>query len=565
MTAGSGNDSVVDTPTPYGFDTGVGGSVRGNYATFNPLAAPVTSTVSNGNLFVSRAGGASSGSTLATIGVTSGKYYWEIYMNSNAGTAGGLGVGIVPFNFNYATGWVGEASTSTGYWGNGAFYGNHTGGTTPATYTVGDTIGIALDMDALTVSFYKNGVATGGTITGIQNNALPAICMFDAVATSMIANFGQRPFAYTAPSGFKALCTTNLPTPAVGGSSETLASKFFAPVLWAGNGANPRNITGVGFQPDLVWIKGRAASGHYWQDAVRGVTSTDSRSLSTHSTAAETNYFPTNGMMNAFISDGFTTAGGSTNDNANASGANYVAWNWKANGAGSTNTAGSITSTVSANQRSGFSIVTYTGTGANATVGHGLGVTPAMYITKKRNSTSDWAVYHQGITGSPSYVLQLQATDAAINVGVWWNSTSPTSSLFSLGNSSTVNGSGDSYVAYCFAEVPGFSKFGSYTGNGSADGAFVHLGFRPAFMIIKASSAADDWAIIDVARSPYNAVNLWLNAEDTSSEATLSPAQFDIVSNGLKLRGTSSTVNGNGTTYIYMAFASNPFKYSLAR
>jgi hypothetical protein len=268
-------------------------------------------------------------------------------------------------------------------------------------------------------------------------------------------------------------------------------------------------------------------------------------------------------MMNAFISDGFTTAGGSTNDNANASGNNYVAWNWRAgNNAGAANRLGSIASVVSANPRSGFSIATYTGTGSAGTVGHGLGVVPAMYIVKRREGASNWRCYHQSL-GYTKYI-NFNDTGGSATDSTIWNS-APTSAMFGLGTND-MNTSTATYVAYCFAEVAGYSKFGSYTGNGSTDGPFVHLGFRPAMMIIKLSTpGVDDWVIMDVARSPYNAVNLWLNVEDTSAEATLSPPQFDFNSNGMKLRGTSSSVNTSAATYIYMAFASNPFKYSLAR
>ena len=563
VTAGSGNDSLVDTPTPYGFDTGVGGTVRGNYCTFNPLAAPVTSTVSDGNLFVSRAGGAQSGSTLATIGVTSGKYYWEIYMNSNVGTAGGLGVGIVPFNFNYATGWVGEASTSTGYWGNGAFYGNHTGGTTPATYTVGDTIGIALDMDALTVSFYKNGVATGGTITGIQNNAFPAICMFDAVATSMIANFGQRPFAYTAPTGFKALCTQNLPEPAIGGSSETLANEFFGATTYTGNSSTQSIVNSGGFQPDWVWIKGRSgAYNHQLFDAVRGVNKT----IYTNLTNAE---FSDTDALTAFNSNGFTLG---AEAGINYSSETYVAWQWKAgNNAGVSNYEGIIPSKVSANPRSGFSIVTYTGTGSNATVGHGLGVEPSMIIVKIRNTTDGWFVYHKELGNTKYLRLNTTAAETAFNL---WQSISPTSRSFRVSTDPTVNGNTNTYVAYCFAPVAGYSAFGKYTGNGSTDGTFVFTGFRPAFVMVKASfgtsAASANWLILDTSRNTYNEANNKVapnlnEVENGSSIGTSADNNYDLLSNGFKARTTNGSSNESGTTFIYMAFAENPFKYSLAR
>ena len=558
VTAGVGNDSVVDTPTPYGFDTGAGGTVRGNYATLNPLANYVA-TLSNGNLDLSTSTSGAK-TTLSTIGISSGKWYWEMLMNASGEVLVGIADSSAPL-----TGFLGGGGG--GGWSydsvNGQKYNNNNTSAYGSTFTTADLIGIAFDADAGTLVFYKNNTSQGTAYSGLASNTYFPACTVYASGTSVSFNFGQRPFAYTAPSGFKALCTQNLPEPAIGGSSETLASKFFSPVLWTGDGTNPRNITGVGFQPDWVWIKGRGNQGHYLQDAVRGVTSTDSRSLSTHSTAAETNYYASNGMMNAFISDGFTTAGGSTNDNANGSGTNFVAWNWRAgNNAGSANRLGTIASIVSANPRSGFSIATYTGTGANATVGHGLGVAPAMYIVKRRDSSTNWRCYHKSLPST--YYINFNDTGGSAPGADVWNS-APTSAVFGLGTND-MNTAAGTYVAYCFAEVAGYSKFGSYTGNGSTDGPFVHLGFRPAMMIIKLSTpGVDDWVIMDVARSPYNAVNLWLNVEDTSAEATLSPPQFDFNSNGMKLRGTSSSVNTSAATYIYMAFASNPFKYSLAR
>jgi hypothetical protein len=209
-------------------------------------------------------------------------------------------------------------------------------------------------------------------------------------------------------------------------------------------------------------------------------------------------------------------------------------------------------------------VVTYTGTGANATVGHGIGIAPSMIIIKNRSTSSyDWMVYHTSI-GNTQY-LRLNQTDAAATSSSAFNNTSPTSTVFSLGNGSLGNQSTYTYVAYCFAEVAGYSKFGSYTGNGSTDGVFVYFGFRPAYVMIKASNAVDNWVIMDVARNPYNAVNYWLQAESSAAEATLTPPQFDFNSNGMKLRGTSSTCNASGVTYIYMAFASVPFKFSLGR
>jgi hypothetical protein len=267
--------------------------------------------------------------------------------------------------------------------------------------------------------------------------------------------------------------------------------------------------------------------------------------------------------LTSFDSDGFTQ-GGAGNFARNS----LVAWNWKANGAGVSNTDGSITSTVSANPTAGFSIVTYTGTGANATVGHGLGVAPQMVIVKNRGGSYSWLVYHKFMaTSSPAtWYMSLNQTSAASNgANVWIND--PTSTVFTVsGTYPEVNGSANTYVAYCFADVEGYSKFGSYTGNGSADGPFVYLGFRPAFVMFKSSSlSGSSWGMKDGARFPVNVMTGYLFAESSGAEGTATSLDIDFLSNGFKFRGTSSDGNQSGATYIYMAFAENPFKNSLAR
>jgi hypothetical protein len=347
-----------------------------------------------------------------------------------------------------------------------------------------------------------------------------------------------------------------LPTPTIGATTATQAGKYFNPVLYTGNGTG-QSITGVGFQPDFTWIKSRSnALSHGLYDAVRGVQ----KQLISNSTAAETT--ETTGLT-AFGSDGFTTG---LLLQLNTITATYVAWNWKANGSGSTNTAGSITSTVSANNTSGFSVLTYTGTGTAATIGHGLGIAPSMLIFKSRsNGSENWNVYHKSI-GTSNNIL-LNTTGAMFNDTAFINNTAPTSSVLSVGGSGstgTNQGSG-TYVCYAFAEVAGYSKFGSYTGNASTDGPFVYCGFRPAFVLFKRTDATSDWWMYDTKRSPSNEIQiiLWPNYSD--AEATGASIAIDILSNGFKPRSSNATFNGTGGTYIYMAFAENPFKYSLAR
>jgi hypothetical protein len=352
------------------------------------------------------------------------------------------------------------------------------------------------------------------------------------------------------------LCTTNLPTPTIGATSTTQANDYFNAVLWTGDGTSTRSITGVGFQPDWVWIKSRNnAITHRLSDAVRGANKVLYSNLTN---AEDTN--DNNGYTSSFDSDGFTLTAGATNSNAtNASTYTYVAWNWNAGGSNATNTSGTITSTVSANTTSGFSIVTWTGTGSTGTAGHGLGAAPSFIVAKRRNATTNWQVYHKSLTASNQVCLNL--TNASFGTTTW-NSTEPTSSVFSIDNVE-LGANGGTYVAYCFAPVAGYSAFGSYTGNGSTDGPFIYTGFRPRFVMFKMSSSTNNWLIMDSARNTYNVVDLYLAPNLSDAEASYSVVDF--VSNGFKIRNTSTGWNGNGSTYIYAAFAENPFKNALAR
>ena len=549
VSAGAGNDSLVDVPTPYGVDTGVGGNVRGNYCTWNPLKfGGDIQAPTNGNLDVTAVGSAY-GNILGTIGVSSGKWYWECVLNGGNGTFGIANDQILLSSYSgqTANGWSYEANGNKSNNGSYTAYG--------ASWTVGDVIGVALDMDAGTVAFYKNGTSQGTAFTGLTGFLFPLASEDSSTPDiNATANFGQRPFAYTAPSGFKALCTQNLPTPTIGATTATQAGKFFNPVLYTGNGGT-QSVTGVGFQPDWVWVKGRSgATSHSLFDAVRGVQ----KRLVSNSTNAESTETT---ALSAFGSDGFTT--GALTE-MNTSSATYVAWNWKANGSGSSNTAGSITSTVSANTTAGFSIVTYTGNATSgATVGHGLGVAPSMIILKIRSTTGNWPVYHVSTGNTKALYLDLTLAQGGDFTGAW-NNTTPTSTVFTLGNSTETNASSGTFVAYCFTPIAGYSAFGSYTGNGSADGPFVFTGMRPAFVMLKnTTTAGNSWHMIDTARGTYNVYGPSLDANASSAEITYTIC--DLLSNGFKLRDTNQAWNKSGDLYIYMAFASNPFKTSLAR
>ena len=323
---------------------------------------------------------------------------------------------------------------------------------------------------------------------------------------------------------------------------------YFNTKLYTGNGST-QSITGVGFQPDWVWIKVRSqAHNHYLYDAVRGAQ----EKLSSNANGAEIDMGSTG--LTAFNSDGFSI-GNDTDENA--SGETYASWNWLAANGTASNTDGSITTTVSANTTAGFSIVSYTGTGSNATVGHGLGVAPSVIILKGLVGTREWAVYHTGLGGN-TYGIHLNTTAARSTETSWWNSTSPTSSVFTIGTSGNANDSGNGMIAYCFAEKKGYSKFGKYTGNGNADGTFIYTGFKPAYLLIKnISSGSTNWHIYDNKRLGYNVDNNMSRANLNNADQT--DDDLDILSNGFKLRRVTSALSTNGDTYIYMAFAENPF------
>ena len=326
----------------------------------------------------------------------------------------------------------------------------------------------------------------------------------------------------------------------------------FNTVLYSGNGGT-QSITGVGHQPDWVWIKQRAndSYSHELFDSVRGAT----KYLVSDGTAAESTSATT---LTSFDSDGFSLGSDTI---VNKSGRTLVAWNWLAGGSSSSNGNGSITSTVSANTTAGFSIVSYTGTGSNATVGHGLGAVPKMIIVKSRSHTKDWTVYHSYL-GNTKW-LELNATGAEQTNSNRWNNTSPTSSVFTVNVDSSVNGSSYTYVAYCFSDIKGYSKLGGFRGNGNADGEFVYTGFSPAFVLLKNADETEQWWIFDNKRNGYagNFRYYSLNPNSGSNEGTNSADanHIDFLSNGFKLRTTAQQLNGSGDDFIYMAFAESPF------
>jgi hypothetical protein len=567
----SSHDYVPDSPT-------------NNFCTFNSVDNQ-GQNLSQGNLVP--AGTNSWDTVRGTYAMSSGKWYWEERIGANNAdhrsgisdnkftpSLSGSGVLSVEFyNFGYARVFYEGATEQTS---SGGYAGS------------GDVVGYALDMDNKTFKYYKNG--TLYYTKNLGSNFTVVHPMTQKYYTSAsIFNFGQDStflgntsaggnsddngygdFKYAPPSGYLALCTANLPVAeGVDPALDNSPQDYFSTVLYSGNGVDGRSVTGVGFQPDFTWVKVRNAAGrHVLGDVVRG----DDAALFTDVTDAEAT---TGSRIITRIPDGFTVSDGG---NVNQSGETYVAWNWKANGSGVSNTDGSITSTVSANTDAGFSIVTYTGTrssdagetGTPTTIGHGLGKTPAMVITKARESTANarWNVWHQGYQPDQTYLnyqLWLNESSTPNNAGWQRTDTGFSTTTFCPARYSWDDVSGIDYVAYVFAEIEGFSKCGIYTGNGSTDGAFVYTGFRPAFVLIKGISSAEHWDI-PIFPNDYNGTVYTLSPNLSNAERGMdqNPA-IDYLSNGFKFKTSDGNYNTNGYSYIYIAFAETPFKYANAR
>ena len=537
-------DSMVDSPTV--------GATSSNYCVFSPLYG-ATPSISDGNL------SASTNATTAygSMSVTSGKWYWEITV-SNASYLGVIDSTYIKTDNGWSSQVLAYQSSGNKYNGTSTSYG--------ATYTTNDVIGVALDMDGGTITFYKNNTSQGiAYSSGVSGKELRAF-VYSSTSGAQVANFGQRPFSYTPPTGYVALNTYNLPA-----STIKNGAAYMAATTYTGN-ATARSISnavnGISFQPDFIWIKERTTAGydHRLYDSIRGVT----KELYSDLTSAEGTDTQS---VTAFNSDGFSL--GTSNGVNQGSGKTYIGWNWKAGGTSASNTNGSITSTVSVGATQGFSVVTYTGNGTNnATIGHGLGVTPSMVIVKSRTSSiRSWFVAHTSLATNNN--LLLQTTDiaygpSAFGAGVVGGLTSTVfeciPGTIAPNNVANINTNGENFVAYCFSAVAGYSAFGSYTGNASPDGPFVYTGFRPRFVITKSSDATagiGDWTIHDTSRLAYNTNDLRIFANASSAEST--SEAMDMLSNGFKIRATNSNCNTSGGGYIYMAFAENPFKYALAR
>ena len=646
-------DSMLDTPT-------------NNFATLNALDFTGGSLV-EGNLKQDNSGATN---TSGTFGMQSGKWYWEIYFNNVSGGIFGIGIGE-----SRKGSALNDLTRHYGYATNGQIYTTVNGSSTAASYgnslSAGDILGVKYDADARELHFLKNNVSQGSAIS-VASGFL-YLAGFHANNSDITVNFGQDStfagaktaqgntdangignFFYAVPSGFKAMCSANLPDPTI-----KLPNKHFDTLLYSGTGSS-NSITGLNFAPDWVWAKRRNAAGnhHLLIDQVRG----GDKSLSSNLTDAENSN--ANRSM-TFNSNGVTW--NSDTGNANASGGTYVLWNWDAGETdgktytvtvvsdsgnkyrfdgfgtsavtldlaeggtyifnypsahpfkfsttadgthgggseyttgvthnsstqvtivvaasaptlyyycgshsgmggqvntnstlGSSNFDGAIQSTVKVNATAGFSITNFypTAAGTAVTTGHGLGVTPDVAIVKSRGSSANWDVLHMSL-GS-SYKLYLNGTNAQISSGAW-GSTDPTSSVFTYNPGNQNN---NNQIAYCFSEVAGYSKFGSYTGNGNADGTFVFTGFRPAFILHKDANSTEQWQIKDTARDTSNPVDVYLHPNLSNAENTSTNASVDFLSNGFKIRTSDGSHNTSGNTYIYLAFAESPFRNARAR
>jgi len=690
VTAGAGNDSVIDSPTDYDDD----GNGRGNYATLQNIIYAPAFSLSDGLLRVTSGTTGFTSAAYSSIAVNSGKWFFEATI-LNIGS-NNLWIGVKYDLVYQRTSFYGR---SWSYNKNGQKTTNAaTGPAYGASYTTNNVIGVAVDADNGTITFYKNGVSQGVAFSSLNMSGGVLMGGGGDNNSSIAFNFGQQPFAYTPPAGFKALNTANLPEPTIKKSNTQ-----FDVVTYTGNGAQ-QTIAGLDFTPDLVWIKSRsAATDHALYDTVRGAT----KDLVSNSTAAETTQteglrfgFPSQGGYAIGVFNGFmyivspkstevtrawkttntatsgtaSTTDGLANSNAmndanhpaaqycrglttggytdwylpakdelnflyqnkanlpsgedfvsntywssteasslnawiqffasgtqfsgaktssslyvravrrvpvneylsslsgqagfsigslakiNTNAASYVAWCWNAGETTTTNTDGSITSTVRANPSAGFSVVKWTHGVGSQSIGHGLNALPAFIILKGSNVVTSWWVWHKSLANPQQSFLNLNSNAAAGANTNAWNNQAPTSSV--IYQKEYILASGNQGVAYCFSEVPGFSSFGSYTGNGNADGPFIHLGFKPALVIIKMSSSTGNWAMMDNKREGYNVDNdpLWANLTTTEGTTDL----IDFAANGFKVRSTDASVNTNAGTYVYMAWAEIPFKNSLA-
>jgi hypothetical protein len=546
-------------------------SPTNNFCTWNPLFVETwdsmsgTTSMKEGNLYAIKF---AQGIFMGTQAIKSHKVYFEMWVedqNANVGIMGASPTFGVNYAYNDATSYgvypYGTNKITAGAWAAGPlgnstddvymfavdpvnnkmWVGRNNSWTGDPAAGTGNTFTLASNSDGYVPWFHS-------AATTQDNNAILNCGQDSSFAGTLIAQGNQDDneigdFYYDVPAGFLALCTSNLPDPAV------IPSEHFNTVTYNTSGSG--SVTGVGFQPDFLWIKRRdATENHFINDSVRG----GNKSLGSNLTTAEVT---NSNFISSYDSDGFSHGTDSIFTNGSC-----VAWNWKAGGTGASNTSGSITSTVSANADAGFSIVSYTGTGSNATIGHGLSSAPEMIIVKQRSSSGNhWAVWSEAFPATQWLRLN---TEAALDTeSTIWNNTAPTSTVFSAGTNGTNGASGSTYISYCFHSVDGYSKVGSYTGNGSSDGTFVYTGFRVAYVLTKRADASDHWQIFDNKINIDNAAGQFFRPHSSAGEDGVN--DIDLLSNGFKLRNTNAAMNASGGTYIYLAFAEVDFKHTNAR
>tara|TARA_B100000989_G_scaffold96212_1_gene70015 strand:- start:618 stop:3188 length:2571 start_codon:yes stop_codon:yes gene_type:complete len=618
-TSGNNNHFTVHTLQPHDV---MPDNPENNFATLNILHKGYASTpFSQGNLQVNGTGGAGAAtySTVASTMELTGKVYFEVYINGLTGT-GRNGVGIVGENYrmdrygslstvglggfsqsgDLAGVGTGDDDWNTAKGGNASTESSigYTGGGSDTVADAGDVVQIAYDSatgyawygvinrdSSDAQAWFNSGNPAAGTgYVGILDTNIKQFAAGNVQSSSdsLIFNFGQDSsfggattaqgntdsngigdFYGNVPSGFVASCSKNLPDTSLSPTKSQQSVNHFNTVLYTGDGSNGQNITGVGFQPDWVWIKSRSGTAfHELHDSSRGA----GKRLFSNATSPESNV----GTVSSFNTDGFTVSRNDSYDGTNQNGISFVGWNWKANG-------GTLSSfsengnnpggTIQTNATAGFSIITYTGTGAVGTIAHGLGVKPDWVIVKRRDGSGwSWYVQHKDVFSGRLGSIFLNGTAAGDDDDTHWNDTAPTSSVITVGTANGINQNDGTYVMYAFAPVEGFSKFSAYIGNGNTNGAFVYTGFSPAWVLIKStSSSTNGWYIYDNKRLNFGTLvdgQLYANLNNAEDDGN---RDLDFTSNGFKPRLTDTNVNGNGTTYIYMAFAETPFKFANAR
>jgi len=574
----------------------------GNFCTMNQIDTGVYQTVTEGNLKVGGTGSSTADQAKrgATFYVNSGKWYWEVRQTVGGTSYGEVGIsvgsagtGTPSANSGFSDGLMYQsiagtlAATAAGYVGLGTVTTTSTG---VSAISSNQVINIALDMDNRKLWFGKDGTYfnSGDPANGTNPQFSWTTDTFVTPTSKNYAtnrpshyNFGQDStfggnetaggnadgnshgdFHSSVPTGFLALCSSNLPISDDIDPAQTdddyVGGKQFGVVTYTGNGST-QSITGLGFQPDLVWLKRRdGAKSHALFDSSRGVTKYISAD-NANNEATDTS------TLTAFGSDGFSLASPAANNLVNGNGFTYVGWAWRVNaGTTASNSNGDISSTVQVNDKAGFSIVKYTGdlsSSGNRTVGHGLSTAPDLIIRRGLNVGERWAISHVGCT-SFNYMMELNSTNAEVDKSGNGSMSAPTTTVFSNNYTDGYAVNGTNYVAYCFHSVDGFSKFGSYVGNGDANGPFVYTGFRPRFLIIKARDSGQTWFMYDTARSTFNPVNRYLYGQRDLAEDTAGSIDIDFLSNGFKIKNSRSDTNTSGDTYLYISFADVPFKYN---